>query len=117
MNRLAHKVISGARRINRVRKTVSGSSERPRLAVKVSNLHVTAQLIDDDTGKTLTYATSVGKKMGGNKTQIAEQVGIELAVKAKKAKITRVVFDRRSKIYHGRIKALADAARAGGLEF
>lgn len=117
MSGLTHKLITGARRINRVRKTVSGTAERPRLAVKVSNLHMTAQLIDDDTGRTLAYATSVGKKLTGNKTEIGQLVGSDLAGKAKKAKVTKVVFDRRSKLYHGRIKALAEAARAGGLEF
>jgi large subunit ribosomal protein L18 len=100
-----------------VRTIVKGTAERPRLSVFISNLHVTAQIIDDSTGKTLAYATTVGKEASGNKTQRAEQVGKDIAAKAKKAKVKAVAFDRGSRKYHGRIKALADAARAEGMEF
>jgi large subunit ribosomal protein L18 len=117
MNRLAHKQHTGQRRAARVRATVTGTTERPRLAVKVSNLHVTAQLIDDSQAKTLAYSTSVGRKMPGNMTEKAVWAGTDIAQKAKKAKIKQVVFDRSSRKYHGRIKALADAARKEGLEF
>ena len=117
MNRLSLKQASAFRRANRVRKTVQGSAERPRLAVNVSNLHVTAQVIDDESGKTLAYATTVGQKLSGTMTEKSAAVGKDIATKAKKAKVTKVVFDRSSRKYHGRIKALADAAREAGLEF
>lgn len=105
-------------RKKRVRSTIVGSSERPRLSVSVSNRHITAQLIDDDKSKTIVYASTVGKKMAEDSmTKKAAIIGAELAKKAKAKKINSVVFDRGSKIYHGRVKALADAAREGGLEF
>jgi len=109
--------MTAERRANRVRATVSGTSERPRLAVNISSLHITAQVIDDTAGKTLAYATTVGQKLTGNMTEKAAIVGTEIAKKAKKAKVTKVAFDRSSRKYHGRVKALADAARAEGLDF
>jgi large subunit ribosomal protein L18 len=117
MNRLDNKRATAARRTNRVRKTVHGTAERPRLAVSVSNLHITAQIINDDASKTLAYATTVGQKMTGTMTEKASEVGKIIATKGKKAKVSKVVFDRSSRKYHGRIKALADAARKEGLEF
>lgn len=117
MNNLKHKKLTAARRANRVRATVSGTGQRPRLAVKISNLHVTAQIIDDELSKTLVYATTVGQKATGTMTEKSAWVGEQIGVRAKKAKITKVVFDRNSRKYHGRIKALADAARTAGLEF
>lgn len=117
MNNLKQKKLNAERRANRVRATVSGTSERPRLAVKISNLHVTAQVIDDTDGKTLAYATTVGQKVTGNMSEKAAWVGAEIAKKSKKAKVSAVVFDRSSRKYHGRVKALADAAREQGLEF
>lgn len=117
MNNLKHKKMNADRRASRVRATVSGTAERPRLAVNVSNLHVTAQVIDDTTGKTLAYATTVGQKVTGTMSERAAWVGAEIAKKAKKAKLSTVVLDRGSRKYHGRVKALADAARAQGLEF
>jgi large subunit ribosomal protein L18 len=117
MDRLVHKKISSARRANRVRATVTGTTERPRLAVNISNLHVVAQIIDDSQGKTLAYTTSVGQKLSGNLTEKAVWAGTDIASKAKKAKVSKVVFDRSGRKYHGRVKALADAARKGGLEF
>ncbi len=101
----------------RVRATVQGTSERPRLTVTISNLHVSAQVIDDEKQVTLAAATTIGKKLTGTMTEKAAAVGKEVAVAAKKAKVTKVVFDRNGRIYHGRVKALADAAREAGLEF
>lgn len=102
----------------RTRKTLSGSAERPRLSVSISNRHIIAQIIDDTTSKTLVYVTTVGEKLDdSNLTEKAKKVGSEVAKKAKIKKISKVVFDRGSKKYHGRIKALADSAREGGLEF
>lgn len=117
MNRLALKSKNASRRANRVRTVVQGGPQRPRLSVHISNLHVTAQVIDDSTGKTLAYASTVGKDSLGSKTERAAAVGAEIATKAKKAKIKQVAFDRGRRRYHGRIKALADAARKEGLEF
>jgi large subunit ribosomal protein L18 len=117
MNRLISKKMNSFRRANRVRATVRGTSARPRLAVKISNLHVTAQIIDDETGKTLAYATTVGQKIDGNMVAKATWVGDSIAKKGKSAKVKQVVLDRHDKKYHGRVKALAYAARAGGLEF
>lgn len=118
MERLQKKVQNLARRKHRVRSKVSGTTARPRLSVFISNTHVTAQIIDDSTSKTLVYATTVGSKGAkGTMTEQATAVGTDIAKKAKAAKIGKVVFDRNGRLYHGRIKALADAARAGGLEF
>jgi large subunit ribosomal protein L18 len=102
----------------RTRKALSGSADRPRLSISISNRHIIAQIIDDTTSKTLAYVTTVGEKLDDtNMTQKAKRIGSEIAKKAKAKKIVKVVFDRGSKQYHGRIKALADAAREGGLEF
>lgn len=118
MANISHKLQNLARRKRRVRSTVSGTSERPRLSVHVSNRHITAQIIDDTKHTTIVYATTVGKTDStGTMTARAEQVGIEIAKKAKASKIKQVVFDRGGRLYHGRIKALADAARQSGLEF
>lgn len=104
-------------RANRTRAKIHGTAERPRLSVNISNLHVTAQIIDDDKGVTLAYATTVGSKQKGSKSELAAFVGSEIAKKAKKAKISKVVFDRGSRLYAGRMSALAEAARKEGLEF
>ena len=113
-----HKLELRRRRHNRVRRKVHGSAERPRLAVFRSNKHISAQLIDDDAGKTLAAATwQQLKKFKGSKTEQAAEVGKQLAANAKQAGVKRVVFDRGGYLYHGRVKALADAAREGGLEF
>ena len=104
-------------RANRTRAKIHGTAERPRLSVNISNLHVTAQIIDDDKGVTLAYATTVGSKQKGSKSELAAFIGSEIAKKAKKAKISKVVFDRGSRLYAGRLVALADAARKEGLEF
>lgn len=106
------------RRQHRVRAKINGTPERPRLSVFISNQHVAAQLIDDTNHRTLAAVSSVGQKAAtGNIQAKAVWVGQQIAERAKTAKIKTVVFDRGSKLYHGRIKALADAARAGGLEF
>ena len=104
-------------RANRTRAKIHGTAERPRLSVHFSNLHITAQIIDDDKKVTLAYATTVGTKMTGTKTEKAAKIGEEIAKKAKTKKVKKVVFDRGSKLYAGRMTALADAARKEGLEF
>jgi large subunit ribosomal protein L18 len=118
MNNLAHKLHNRLQRSNRVRATIIGDASRPRLSVHVSNLHITAQLVDDAAQQTLAYVSTIGSKQAvGTMTEKATWVGTEIAKKAKAAKISQVVFDRGSKLYHGRVKALADAARKAGLEF
>lgn len=117
MSDLAKKSQNKALRKGRVRAKVTGTAERPRLSVTISNTHVSAQLIDDTKGHTLAAATTVGTKLTGNKTELAAQVGADIAKKAKKAKLTAVVFDRNGRQYAGRLSALADAARKEGLEF
>ena len=115
---LAHKLHNRAQRKSRIRSVVGGTAKRPRLSVHVSNLHVTAQLVDDASGKTLGHITTVGQKAAkGTLTEKAAWVGAEIADKAKAAKIKTVVFDRGGKLYHGRVAALAEAARKAGLEF
>ena len=104
-------------RKNRVRARVSGTAARPRLTVFISNLHISAQLIDDESGKTLAAVTTVGQKMTGTMTEKAAKIGENLAKKAATKKIKSVVFDRNGRRYAGRLKALADAAREKGLEF
>ena len=104
-------------RANRTRAKIHGTAERPRLSVHFSNLHITAQIIDDDKKVTLADATTVGTKMTGTKTEKAAKIGEEIAKKAKAKKVKKVVFDRDSKLYAGRMSALADAARKEGLEF
>ena len=101
----------------RVRSKVTGTKERPRLSVFISNKHVSAQIIDDETGKTLASATTVGEKSTGTTTEKSTVIGKEIASKAKEAKVSKVVFDRNGRAYAGRLKALAEAARAEGLEF
>src|ERR1041384_5067476 len=104
------------RRHLRVRKKVTGTSERPRLVVFRSLKHITAQLVDDVSRRTLATATSTDI-LSGKKTDKSTEVGRRIAEKAKAAGITKVVFDRAGYRYHGRVKAVADGARAGGLEF
>ncbi|MEX2006998.1 MAG: 50S ribosomal protein L18 [Candidatus Saccharimonadales bacterium] len=105
------------RRTSRVRSVVSGSTARPRLAVFISHQHVTAQIIDDSRGATLAYVTTAGRDVSGTLSDKVAWVGTQIAAKAKKVKIHKVVFDRGNRRYHGRLKTLADASRAGGLEF
>lgn len=114
---LAKKQLNKGLRKNRVRAKVTGTAERPRLSVTISNKHVHAQIIDDVASKTLVAATTVGTRQTGTITELAAFVGTDIAKKAKKAKITTVVFDRNGRQYAGRLSALADAARKEGLEF
>ncbi|HWB39538.1 MAG TPA: 50S ribosomal protein L18 [Candidatus Saccharimonadales bacterium] len=115
---LIHKQHQKLHRRARIRAVVKGTADRPRLAVFVSNLHVSAQLIDDVAGKTLAQASTVGNKSAkGTMTEKAVAIGTEIAKQAKAKKIKAVVFDRGGKLYHGRVAALANAARAEGLEF
>ena len=118
MERLKNKLKNRQLRKNRVRAVVSGTPERPRLTVYISNTHVSAQIIDDTTHATLAAVSTVGnKKLSGTMTEKATWVGAEIAKKAVTKKITKVAFDRSGRKYHGRVKALADAARENGLEF
>jgi large subunit ribosomal protein L18 len=105
------------RRHRRSRAKIFGTPERPRLSVKITLTHVIAQVIDDTAGKTLAAVTTVGAKDLGNMTQKATWAGEQIAARAKAKKVTKVVFDRGSRIYHGRLNALATAAREKGLEF
>ena len=106
------------RRHRRVRGKVSGTADRPRLVVFRSNKGIFAQLVDDEAGRTLASASWLGQRsFKGTKTEQAAAVGKTLAAEAKKAGIESVVFDRGGYLYHGRVKALADGAREGGLEF
>ena len=107
------------RRRRRVRGKVSGTAERPRLAVFRSNVGIYAQLIDDLEGKTLAAASwnSLPKSFKGTKTDQAREVGKLIADRAKQAGVETVVFDRAGYLYHGRVKALAEGAREGGLKF
>ncbi|MEB3223006.1 MAG: 50S ribosomal protein L18 [Candidatus Sericytochromatia bacterium] len=105
-------------RHERIRKNLAGTAARPRLAVYRSNQHVYAQVIDDVAGRTLVAASSLELKLekGGN-VEAARQVGQAVAERAKAAGIAQVVYDRGGNLYHGRIAALADAAREAGLDF
>ena len=106
------------RRHNRVRKHVRGTAERPRLAVFRSNRHISVQVIDDVAGRTLAAASTVGGGIEGSTGSIAaaKEVGRLVAERAKAAGVEKVVFDRGGNLYHGRVAALADAAREAGLE-
>lgn len=115
---LGLKLKNRALRKRRIRATVHGIAERPRMSVYISNVNVSVQIIDDAAGKTLVSVTTTGNKSAkGTMSEKAAWAGAEIAAKAKAAKITQVVFDRSGRKYHGRIKALADAAREKGLEF
>ena len=108
-----------ARRHRRVRAKVRGSAERPRLVVFRSNRGIDAQLVDDENGRTVASASwlAVKKSFKGDKSEQAAEVGKRLAAAAKAAGIKACVFDRAGYLYHGRVKALADGAREGGLKF
>ncbi len=122
MKRTKTPLAARRRRHLRVRRRVQGTPERPRLAVYRSLLHIYAQVIDDVDGRTLVAASDVEKDMRGQgsgkkKSEVATLVGSLVAQRARSAGIGRVVFDRGGYPFHGRVKALAEAARAGGLEF
>lgn len=105
------------RRIARVRSQVRGTAERPRLSVAITNKNITAQIINDETATTLAYATTVKTDAKGTMTEKAVVIGEQIAKAAKAKKVTKVVFDRHGKLYHGRLHALAESARKNGLEF
>ena len=122
MAKTSEKVVARAKRIKRIRKKITGTAERPRLRVFKSNKHIYAQVIDDVAGHTLAAMSSMDKQILEDaelkgKTEKARKVGSLLADKAKAAGISSVVFDRGGYIYHGRVKALSDAAREAGLNF
>ena len=103
----------------RIRRKVTGTTERPRLAVHYSNQHIYAQVIDDSVGKTLVSASTLDKSFekAASNVESAQKVGQLIAERAKGSNISAVVFDRGGHLYHGKIKALATAAREGGLQF
>jgi len=101
----------------KIRKKISGSAERPRLSVFRSNKQIYAQIIDDNAGKTIAAASSRQGASGSNKVEVAKAVGMSLAEKAKSKGVDAVVFDRGGYLFHGRVKALAEGAREGGLQF
>ncbi len=110
------------RKALRIRKRLRGTTERPRLSVARSLKNISCQVVNDETGRTLAAASSLDKALrdslkGMNKTDMAKKVGAEIAARATKAGVSKVSFDRGARQYHGRVKALAEAARAGGLEF
>lgn len=115
------KTTARAKRILRIRKKITGTSEQPRLRVFKSNKHIYAQIIDDQLGKTLASMSTIDKGFKNpedkSKTGVAKQVGILLAEKAISAGVSKVVFDRGGSIYHGRVKALSEGAREGGIQF
>lgn len=117
MNKVVIQAKTKARRAARVRSKIFGTAARPRLSVFKSNRYLYAQLINDELGVTLAsvHAKELTTKM--TKTEAALALGKKLADKAKSAKVSQVVFDRGANLYHGRVKALADGARSGGLEF
>jgi large subunit ribosomal protein L18 len=122
MNRSQARTEARSRVRIRVRQKVRGAEERPRLAVFKSGRHIYAQIVDDGKGSTLAHASSLDPGLRkdapkGGSREAAGKVGALVAERAKKAGITKVVFDRGGYRYHGRVKALADAARSGGLEF
>jgi large subunit ribosomal protein L18 len=121
---VSDKVKAREKRRRRVRRQIFGTPDRPRLSVFRSNKHIYAQLVDDASGKTLLSASSLdsdsspkGKRKTGSNQETAATVGKMVAKKAISLKIKKIVFDRNGYLYHGRVKALADSARQGGLEF
>ena len=111
------KNVARKKRHMRIRKNLNGTSNVPRLNVFRSNANISVQIIDDEKGITLVSASTIDMKIKGNNIEAAKKVGTEIAKRAKKAGIKSVVFDRGGYLYHGRVKALAEAARAEGLEF
>ena len=119
---MALRIVGRERRKLRIRNKVAGSVERPRLSVFRSATHIYAQVIDDTTGQTLAHASTLSKDLKGtlgddDKTAAAKKVGALIAKICKDKGVAKVVFDRNGYLYHGRISALAQAAREGGLEF
>lgn len=122
MDKLKAKQAALARRHRRVRGKVSGTAARPRLCVNRTNTHIYAQVIDDVSGRTIAAASTVqsdvlGKLKNGSNIEAATAVGEAVGKRAIEAGVTEVVFDRGGRLYHGRVKALADGARSAGLKF
>jgi large subunit ribosomal protein L18 len=120
MDKLKAKQAALARRHRRVRGKVSGTAARPRLCVNRTNAHIYAQLIDDVTGRTIVSASSIDRELelkSGSNSEAAKAVGEAVGRRAVEAGISTVVFDRGGRLYHGRVKALADGARGAGLKF
>ena len=119
--KLSKKLLQKQKRRWRIRKKISGTVDRPRLAVHFSNKHIYGQIIDDEAGKTIVFVSSSGKDLKGDQIKAnvagAEKVGKLVAEKAKSAGVEEVVFDRSGRLFHGCVKAFADAAREGGLTF
>jgi large subunit ribosomal protein L18 len=116
------RTVARAKRVRRIRKKISGTSERPRLRVFKSNKHIYAQIINDATGQTLAEASTLSKEIQGDpdkktKSETAVSVGKLIAERAIEKGIKKVVFDRNGFLYHGRIKAISDGAREAGLDF
>jgi len=121
MNTSKKRVVSRKKRAFRIRKKITGNAERPRLCVRRSLRHISAQIVDDLAGNTLAFVSSVSKEIAekktGKKTDMSKMVGELIAEKALQKGIKQIVFDRKGYPYHGRIKALADGARSKGLKF
>ena len=117
MGRTKETEVLRQRPIRRIRKSLSGTPERPRLRVTRTLNHIYAQIIDDTSGRTLAAASSVSQKMGGGNIEAAKAVGRAIGEKAAAGSIGSVCFDRGGRLYHGRVKALAEAAREAGLQF
>lgn len=121
MDKAKKRLVERLRRASRVREKIHGTPERPRLCVRRTLNHIYAQLVDDINGVTLVQVGSTGKdfsaKAEGNKSAVATLVGEVLAEKAKEKGVTNIVFDRKGYLFHGRVKALAEAARAKGLVY
>lgn len=116
----SNKVLTKESRKRRIRARIYGTSDMPRFSVFTSNRHLFAQIIDDTNGKTIASASDYekgSKEDKGKKSEISKRVGMKLAERAKEKKVKKVVFDRGGKLYHGRVKAVAEGAREGGLEF
>ncbi|MEM6997452.1 MAG: 50S ribosomal protein L18 [Patescibacteria group bacterium] len=116
MSRLTKIASNKAQRASRTRAKIRANSDLPRLSVKIANKNISVQLIDDAAGATIASATTIGSKLTGNMTDKAIAIGGQIAEAAKKAKVKKAVLDRGDHKYHGRLKALADAAREKGLE-
>lgn len=114
---LKQRKVTRNRRVFRVRKKLRGSAQMPRLSVNKTNKHIYAQLIDDESGKTLASASTLSKENTTKSKETAKQVGLDLAKAAKEKNVNEVVFDRGRFKYHGLIAMLADGAREGGLQF
>lgn len=116
-NKTASKVTKRLKNRARIRKKVDGSTERPRLSVFRSGRHIYAQVIDDSTGKTVVAFSTLEANLNSKNIDAAKKVGVELAKRALEKNVKSVVFDRSGYVFHGRIKAIADGAREGGLSF